>query len=68
MRKANKKSMFNAIKMPKMYADGQESEVQKGTDIWVFFKLKSIKDFKLEHLMLSRIHLNGPPHSLQLRE
>lgn len=40
MRKANKKSMFNVIKMPKMYADGQESEVQKGTDIWVFFKLK----------------------------
>lgn len=53
MKKANKKSMFNVISMPKMYIDGQKPEVYKGTEIWKFLNLK------LDYLMLSRMHLNG---------
>ena len=53
MKKANKKSMFNVISMPKMYTDGQKPIVYKGTEIWKFLSLK------LDFLTLSRMHLNG---------
>ena len=36
MIKANKKSGFNVISMPKTDTDGQKPEVYKGTDIWKF--------------------------------
>lgn len=37
MKKANKKCMVNVVSMPTMYADGQELDVYKGTNIWEYF-------------------------------
>ena len=45
--KSKKMSMFKVISMPKVYADGKELEVCKGTDIQYFLLQIPLNIFKI---------------------